>query len=150
MIEHKSSNRRGMTSNSYHGPSVGYLTYHCYTGKENLHHGLSIKKYLCIVFNVQMTWIKYWAHHTKKIFNIKILNSYLYSEASVRKFNYLIYQLPAVIKMETVQALKRETYTCINAEDIICIEQQNLPESLTNLICALIHSDWRKHIRKPI
>lgn len=30
MIEHSSSKRRGMTKSSYHGPSSGYFTYHCY------------------------------------------------------------------------------------------------------------------------
>lgn len=34
MIEHKSSNRSGMISSSYHGPSIGYLTYHCCTRQE--------------------------------------------------------------------------------------------------------------------
>lgn len=30
MMEHSSSNRRGITNSSYHGPSSGYKTYHCY------------------------------------------------------------------------------------------------------------------------
>lgn len=33
MIEQRSSNRRGMTSSSYQGPSFGYWTYHCYKSK---------------------------------------------------------------------------------------------------------------------
>lgn len=36
MMEQRSSNRRGMTSNSYHGPSFGYWTYHSYKMNKNL------------------------------------------------------------------------------------------------------------------
>jgi len=34
MMEHRSSNRKGITSSSYHGASSGYCTYHCWNNNK--------------------------------------------------------------------------------------------------------------------